>query len=202
MKRFRRLISTKKKEGENARTHNKGFSSKLSEDVPDDESTDTGEPSNRALGTDGIGPLVLSDTCQRSDSGVDLVFVHGLRGSRIKTWSKGDVCWPRDLLPKDISNVRVLTWGYDSSVANAFRYASKESIFGHADTLLNDLARVGQNVVCEDSIDKSSAMSLDTDARLGAEIVDCVLTDFGVKRADIEPHSHDRLSSYVIALVA
>jgi protein SERAC1 len=99
--------------------------------------------------TDPIGPLELFNTCETKDSGIDLVFVHGLRGSRIKTWSsKNNICWPRDLLPDDVEHARAITWGYDSSVANLFSYASKESIFGHADTLLNDLARLRRDVVC------------------------------------------------------
>lgn len=97
--------------------------------------------------TEGVGPLETFDTCDGSDSGTDLIFVHGLRGSRVKTWSTGDVFWPRDLLKHDVENCRVVTWGYDASVANAFSYASKESIFGHAETLLNDLARIRKGIV-------------------------------------------------------
>lgn len=150
MEAFRRLIQNKKKK--DARSDGAvdlpGKDSNLSAiGVPAKGLKDASGPSISAPAADGIGPLILSDTCQGSDSGVDLVFVHGLRGSRIKTWSKGEVCWPRDLLPKDVDNVRILTWGYDSSVANVFSYASRESIFGHADTLLNDLARVRKDVV-------------------------------------------------------
>jgi hypothetical protein len=98
--------------------------------------------------SDGVGPLDFPDDCEGNASGTDLVFVHGLRGSRLKTWSSGDVFWPRDLLKDDVKNARVITWGYDASVANAFTYASKESIFGHADTLLSDLARLRRGIVC------------------------------------------------------
>lgn len=33
-----------------------------------------------------------------------------------------------------------MTWGYDSSVAQAFEFSSQNSLFGHADNLLTDLA--------------------------------------------------------------
>ncbi|KAH8762740.1 hypothetical protein F5882DRAFT_477025 [Hyaloscypha sp. PMI_1271] len=92
--------------------------------------------------SDGVGPLEFPGDCEGNASGTDLVFVHGLRGSRLRTWSSGDVFWPRDFLKDDVKSARVITWGYDASVANAFTYASNESIFGHAETLLSDLARL------------------------------------------------------------
>ena len=70
----------------------------------------------------------------------DIVFVHGLRGDAIKTWSVDDVCWPRDLLPKDIAGARVMSWSYDSSIANLKTFSSQNSIFAHAENLLGDLA--------------------------------------------------------------
>lgn len=75
-----------------------------------------------------------------------LVFVHGLRGDKIDTWSKGSVCWPRDLLVHDIKNARIITWGYDSKVLNAVKAASQESIFSHSENLLGDLARLRKDV--------------------------------------------------------
>ncbi|KAI1173894.1 hypothetical protein F4777DRAFT_555820 [Nemania sp. FL0916] len=96
--------------------------------------------------SDSIGPLTLRDDCEGPDTGFDIVFIHGLRGSRVKTWSRGDVLWPRDLLKDDLKNVRVITWGYDANIANAFTYSSKDSLFGHSSTLLNDLAMVRQEI--------------------------------------------------------
>src|ERR1700733_5386306 len=114
----------------------------------DDEGESDAEEGSETSASDGVGPLDFPDDCEGNASGTDLVFVHGLRGSRLKTWSSGDVFWPRDLLKDDVKNARVITWGYDASVANAFTYASKESIFGHADTLLSDLARLRRGIVC------------------------------------------------------
>ncbi|KAI1350937.1 hypothetical protein F5Y01DRAFT_315219 [Xylaria sp. FL0043] len=90
---------------------------------------------------DKIGPLAFPCECGGTDSGVDLVFVHGLRGSRVKTWSKADIFWPRDLLRDDLKMARVITWGYDADIANIFAPAGQKSLFGHANTLLRDLAR-------------------------------------------------------------
>lgn len=103
--------------------------------------------------SDGIGLLVLFDNI-RGDSatagakGFDIVFVHGLRGTRCGTWSKNNICWPRHLLEKDLHDVRVVTWGYDANIANATRQASQDGIFGHAETLLGDLARLRKGTVC------------------------------------------------------
>lgn len=67
------------------------------------------------------------------------MFVHGLRGHALDTWTKGPVCWPRDLLNLDVPEARILTWGYDSSVARTLEFASQSSLFGHAENLLTDL---------------------------------------------------------------
>jgi hypothetical protein len=107
----------------------------------------------RAGPNHGLGPLVLFDNIGQGDAGAgalgtDVVFVHGLHGTRLGTWSKGNVCWPRDLLRYDLKDVRVIAWGYDASVANAFRPVIKESIFGHANTLLEELAQLRMGTVC------------------------------------------------------
>lgn len=50
---------------------------------------------------------------------VDIVFVHGLFGHRENTWTgrqNKDILWPRDLLPADVPNARILTFGYDADV--------------------------------------------------------------------------------------
>ncbi len=49
--------------------------------------------------------------------------------------------WPRDLLPQDVPQARILTFGYDASVINFFDSTSHSSIFQHALNLLQDLQR-------------------------------------------------------------
>jgi len=96
---------------------------------------------------EGVGPLITFDKCEGGTDGFDIVFVHGLRGSRVKTWSSGDVFWPRDLLQHDVRRARGISWGYDASIAKGISYASKDSIYGHAETLLNDLDRIRKGIV-------------------------------------------------------
>jgi hypothetical protein len=64
------------------------------------------------------------------------VAVHGLRAHPIKEWMSGAVMWLQDLLPKDLPNARVMTFGYNS---NIFENASVSSIRDFAMGLLNDL---------------------------------------------------------------
>ena len=97
--------------------------------------------------TDALGADVLYDGTEDPSGGVDIVFVHGLRGSSRKTWSSGSICWPRDLLKHDIQDSRVITWGYDSSVAKVLAYSSVESIYGHAESILIDLSSIRRGVV-------------------------------------------------------
>ncbi|MCJ1320785.1 hypothetical protein MMC15_006126 [Xylographa vitiligo] len=62
----------------------------------------------------------------------DIIFVHGYSGDRLGSWTASDgTCWPRDLLPHDVPDVRVILWGYDTS--------STLTIDKHALRLLLDL---------------------------------------------------------------
>ena len=48
-----------------------------------------------------------------------IVFVHGLRGHREKTWTKNEVMWPKDLLAADIEQSRIMSYGHDSGVVHS-----------------------------------------------------------------------------------
>lgn len=71
-----------------------------------------------------------------------IVFVHGLTGHREKTWTAPDATesWPKTLIPTKIPNARVLTFGYDASVADWRSMVSESRVGNHAQNLLNALA--------------------------------------------------------------
>ena len=97
---------------------------------------------------EGEGPLkaeyVLSFYCgapQITAGDPSLVFVHGLGGHWYNTWSKNGVFWPRDLLSRDVRDVRIITFGYGSDVVQFFGQVSQNQIRDHAQTLIADLRR-------------------------------------------------------------
>ena len=51
-----------------------------------------------------------------------------------------EVFWPRDLLPRELPDCRVLSWGYDVDIDHALSSASTATVFQHATDLLSDLA--------------------------------------------------------------
>jgi hypothetical protein len=58
--------------------------------------------------------------------------------------------WPKDLLPADCPNARILVWGYDSVVTKGYAPVNKSNMFAHAKDLLYSLEREkpkGRNVV-------------------------------------------------------
>ena len=55
------------------------------------------------------------------------------------------VYWPKDLLPADCPNARILVWGYDTVLTNGFAPVNKSNIFSHAKDLLYSLERQRPN---------------------------------------------------------
>jgi hypothetical protein len=89
-----------------------------------------------------VPSLYLTNTVQLS-----IVAVHGRNGHYEKTWTAGNgvnsVNRLRDLLPHDLPNARIFSWGYDVNTHSSSR-VSCQYLFDHARTLVSDLCVEGQ----------------------------------------------------------
>ncbi|KAI4960208.1 hypothetical protein J4E86_001830 [Alternaria arbusti] len=108
--------------------------------------TETSMPTEAAK---AYGPLVLSDP---DKAAVDIILIHGLGGDRTGTWTeraaddKQNPCfWPRDLLPVDLPDARIITWGYAAATIKPLNVVSIANPTQHAEKLCSELAslRVG-----------------------------------------------------------
>ncbi|MCJ1443756.1 MAG: hypothetical protein MMC23_004256 [Stictis urceolatum] len=85
----------------------------------------------------------LIELYRGDDSTVDIVAVHGLNGSPSKTWMAegAEKSWLEDpkLLPSNLTNSRILTYGYNATVASMFGKTSSDRILQHAHTLIAEL---------------------------------------------------------------
>ncbi|KAI1374940.1 hypothetical protein F4677DRAFT_148348 [Hypoxylon crocopeplum] len=88
------------------------------------------------LRADGRGPLILFDGTQNGQEGIDIVFVHGLFGSRAGSWTKAGVCYPRDFLGQDISGARIIAWGWTGTLGSNGTFSEQ------AESLLADISRI------------------------------------------------------------
>lgn len=87
-----------------------------------------------------LRPLLGSqdaDTERRYD--LDIVAIHGLGGHRRDTWmdKKSKVAWLEDLLPTDLPNARIFTYGYNAKVQFS---KSISDIYDWATALLQELS--------------------------------------------------------------
>lgn len=73
---------------------------------------------------------------------VDIIFVHGLTGDSYNTWlqSTSGIYWPVQLLSKDISDARIMTFGYDADVTKFLGPVGQNNLRDHASNLLAELA--------------------------------------------------------------
>jgi pimeloyl-ACP methyl ester carboxylesterase len=96
---------------------------------------------DRGLGPSaGFGITVLTEESNH-DAALDVVFVHGLMGNARTTWTHraSGTFWPRDLLPRDVPNVRVMTFGYPADIVNLLRPTSTSGVTNHAASLVGAL---------------------------------------------------------------
>lgn len=70
--------------------------------------------------------------------------MHGLNGHREKSWtnSESKILWLRDLLPLQLPNARVLTFGYDADTLKLSPGVSQLGLNDHAASLVAELLRV------------------------------------------------------------
>lgn len=93
-------------------------------------------PSATHVSKEKIGLFELSNN--EGETTIDVVAVHGLQGDAYKTWEHDNgSLWLRDFLPSDIPNARIMTFGYDSTVAFSRSVAKIED---EAFELLNHLS--------------------------------------------------------------
>ena len=52
----------------------------------------------------------------------------------------GGIYWPLQLLPNELPDARILTFGYDADITHVFGAVGQEKLRDHADTLLGDMA--------------------------------------------------------------
>lgn len=85
---------------------------------------------------------------------VDIVFVHGLHGNHLGSWTKSSVLWPKDLLAADAPRSRILTFGYDASVFHTWARPAANRLDSYSDDLFAQLQneRVQTETVCSQPV--------------------------------------------------
>lgn len=78
---------------------------------------------------DPLGLTVLHEPEASSQRSVDIIFIHGLSGTSLRTWCfrrDVDYLWPQLWLPKEkgLSSARVLTYGYNAHFSSRKEQAS------------------------------------------------------------------------------
>jgi hypothetical protein len=90
-----------------------------------------------------LGLRVLHEPSTEATTVVDIIFVHGLGGSAISTWTSAAASktfWPTLLHEDDrLANARISTFGYDANFKNILGVKNALGIADFADQLLDGL---------------------------------------------------------------
>ncbi|RSM04795.1 hypothetical protein CDV31_009886 [Fusarium ambrosium] len=89
-----------------------------------------------------MSQLGLEQLSSPESADLDIVFVHGLFGNRLNTWTKHGVLWPKQILSEDLPKARIFTFGYDADVTkfNLDEEVTKGTMESHAADLCERLA--------------------------------------------------------------
>jgi len=117
---------------------------------------------------DNYGLRILHEPAKPT---IDIIFVQGLTGKSFDTWlAKSGTYWPTQLLPDDIPDARIMTFGYDADVTKLVGPVGQSNIREHASTFFRELNMVrakDQSVsICSISERGSSIPSLSFVSRL------------------------------------
>jgi hypothetical protein len=115
----------------------------INRDVRDTQSPvrdDASEP-EASINTRQFGMFILEDKPSDLAKAVDVVAIHGLNGHFLDTWTTTNaagqkVVWLKDLLPKQLPDARIISYGYNSALQFS---KSVAGIGTFAEQLLEDL---------------------------------------------------------------
>ncbi|CAF9929131.1 MAG: hypothetical protein HETSPECPRED_007293 [Heterodermia speciosa] len=82
--------------------------------------------STKAKEVKGVGLEVLYEPndarVNRTDGDLNIIFVSGLDSTGIKPWTHASgITWPLDLLPRDLTDVRILLWSHSTTIGSTSR---------------------------------------------------------------------------------
>ncbi|KAI9766297.1 MAG: hypothetical protein M1839_004928 [Geoglossum umbratile] len=112
--------------------------------TPDDSSVPATASTSTFVSNSSVKsfPLGIKLLYKSVNSIVDIIFIHGRTGHREKTWRMKNATdpWPQTLLPAEVSNARILTFGYDAYAADWRGMVAQNGIGNHSMNLLTAVA--------------------------------------------------------------
>ena len=128
MSHLRKLLKSEKKKKEGS--SNERAAAGTSAATVTVNTNDQSAPTDTELATENLTPPTQSISSEKKKIGlfelskaespktIDVVAVHGLQGDAFKTWEhENNTLWLRDLLPAEIPSARIMTFGYESTIA-------------------------------------------------------------------------------------